>query len=560
MAEPEDLTQVSPLQRGQLALAQGAWADARDHFAAALAVAETPEALEGLSWTAWWLNDATTLFQMRERALQQYRARHDLQGAARMAIWLSSDYVDFRGEAAVANGWRQRARRLLGGLALTPEHGWLALLEGDAALLLEDDTAAARRAGQEATGVGRRLGITDLQMLGRALEGIALVSEGRIEEGMDRLDEAAAAALAGEVEESFSVAWAMCYLIYACERVRDYDRAAQWCEEMRAFAQRVQTRFARGVCRAHYGGILIWRGKWGEAEAELSGATEDLLASRPPLAAEGLVRLAELRRRQGRLDVAADLLGQVEWHPLASLSLAEIALDQGNATHAVELLERLLRHLPRENKTQRIAALELLVRAQATRGDGDQASEALAGLQSISRTLNTLPVRGATSFCAGIVASARRDDEEARRHFEDAVVLFERAGAPYEAARARIELARVLARIGRQVDARRQASAAQHSLSGLGAAREADRAAAVLQRDVAPDQAEPHTRGIPGNLTRRELDVLRLVADGRADREIAARLALSEHTVHRHIANILSKLGVSSRAAAVARAAHDGSV
>jgi hypothetical protein len=69
------------------------------------------------------------------------------------------------------------------------------------------------------------LGITDLEMLGLATEGLALVTEGKLKEGMWRLDEAAAAALGGEFEGFVGVGWTCCYLIYACERVRDYDRA-----------------------------------------------------------------------------------------------------------------------------------------------------------------------------------------------------------------------------------------------------------------------------------------------------------------------------------------------
>jgi len=90
-----------------------------------------------------------------------------------MAIWLASDHLDFRGEEAIANGWRQRARRLLDGLEPTPEHGWLALHEGDIALFSRDDTAAAKRYAQEAVELGRRLVVQDLEVLGLAMEGIA---------------------------------------------------------------------------------------------------------------------------------------------------------------------------------------------------------------------------------------------------------------------------------------------------------------------------------------------------------------------------------------------------
>jgi len=537
-------------------MTQSAWQEARRCYEAILAAGESPEALEGLSWAAWWLGDSTTVFASRERAFHLYRSGQDVRGAARMALWLSSDYLEFRGESAVANGWRQRARRLLGGLDVTPEHGWLAVVEGDAALLFENDTGVARRAAKEAAEVGRLVDLADLQVMGLAMEGIALVTEGHVLEGMNRLDEAAAGALGGELREVFTPQWALCYLLYACERVRDYDRAAQWCERMREFAERVRFEFGMGICRAHYGAILVWRGKWDEAEAELATAVH-LMASRPPAVAEGAVRLADLRRRQGNTEAARRLLSDIEWHPLGALGLAEIALDEGNAGEAADLIDRLLRQLPAENMTERFAAIELLVRVHARLKDVDRAAETLAVLQSIAKAVNTLPLHGAVSFSAGMVASAQGDIDGARRQFEDAVVLFERAGAPYERARARIELAEACAQLGRHSEAARHATGALESLRALGALAQAERAAALLRRLAAPDSG-PRDADASGLLTRREQEVLRLVAAGMSDREIAARLILSEHTVHRHIANLMGKLGVPSRAAAVAHAAQQG--
>ena len=153
-----------------------------------LAREETPEALEGLSWASWWLSDAPATFDSRERAYRLYRARDDRRGAARLALWIASDYVDFRGELAIANGWRQRARRLLEGLDPVPEHGWLALHEGAIALELNEDPVAGKRLGREVAEFGRRLGVIDLEMLDLAMEGLALVSEGQVDEGMRCLD------------------------------------------------------------------------------------------------------------------------------------------------------------------------------------------------------------------------------------------------------------------------------------------------------------------------------------------------------------------------------------
>jgi ATP/maltotriose-dependent transcriptional regulator MalT len=380
-------------------------------------------------------------------------------------------------------------------------------------------------------------------MVGLALEGLALVSEGRVEEGMRRLDEATAAAVAGELRDLNAVGASCCYLIFACERVRDYDRAAQWCERVKEFCRRWRIRPLFAVCRTHYAAVLVWRGAWAEAERELAAATEELEATRPAMAVEGVVRLAELRRRQGRRDEAAELFGRVELHPLAQLGQAALALDRGDSTSALDAVDRYLRRLSPEDVTERVPALELAARALAAKGQLDEARRALAELEATAATVATDPLRASAALTAGVVAAAGGDDDGARRAFEDAVELFQRSGAPFEAATTRAALARVLARLGRKAAADEQARRARETLARLGA-----RADAIL----GPVDDEP--RSALG-LSRRELEVLRLLAHGLSNREIAERLVLSEHTVHRHVANILRKLGVGSRSAAAAVAA-----
>ncbi|GIV82766.1 MAG: helix-turn-helix transcriptional regulator [Anaerolineae bacterium] len=548
---------VNPLSAGHSALARGEWEEARVAFEEALGREQAPEALEGLSWACWWLNDAPALFHTRQRAFQQFRKQGDPRGAARMAIWIASDYVDFRGQMAIANGWRQRARRLLQGLGVVPEHGWLILHEGAIAIEIDNDPAVARQLGAEAAEVGRRLGVIDLEMIGMAMQGLALVSEGEIEEGIALLDEAMTAAVGEELEQLFSIGWITCYLIYACERMRDFDRAAQWCQKMEELARRWRFRFWFGICRAHYAGVLTWRGNWQEAEAELEDATRELQRSRPPYAAEGLVRLGELRRRQGRLDEAAELFTQAEGHPLALLGSAQVTLERGDAREAEALLQKFLRQTPEENKTLRAPAYELLVRTYIALGDSQQASASLETLRDIATAVRTQLLLASATFAEGMVVVAAADYQTACYRFEDAVDLFQRSNAPYEASRARIELANVLYALGRLEAAQKVARLALDSAQSIGALREAERAAALLQQLSAAIQ-DPAGAARSSPLTPREVEVLRLVAQGLSDKEIATRLTISEHTVHRHIANILTKLDVPSRAAAVAFAAQNG--
>jgi len=403
--------------------------------------------------------------------------------------------------------------------------------------------------------VARAAGSIDYEMLGRSLQGLALVASGAVAEGMRLLDEVNTAIVAGELTNQVAIGLSSCYLIAACERVRDYDRAVQWCARLKVFCEKWGLRPLFAVCRTQYASICLWRGTWLEAEQELSAATGELAATRPAMTADGLVRLADLRRRQGRLVEASSLFEQAGHHPLAALGRAELAFDRGDARAAAESAERYLRRVPLHNRTDRVVALDLLVRALAAAGDGDGARTALAELQGIANVVGTAPLRATASLAAGYVALGAGDGDAARRHLEDAVDLFLASSAPYELARARIALARALGLLGRIGPAVDETQRALDLLLELHAELEISRAKTLMQ-ELSASSGKPSPA--PAGLTAREIEVLRLVADGLNNQVIAERLFLSEHTVHRHVANILNKLSVSSRAAAVAQAARRG--
>jgi LuxR family maltose regulon positive regulatory protein len=530
-------------------LREARWATARASFEAALTVEETPEAFEGLSWAAWWLDEGDAVFDARERAYHLYRTRGDAAAAARMATWLAADQLDFRGARAVASGWLRRAHRLLDPLEPGPEHGWLAFHEGFLAHAEGDRDTACTLARQVAE-LGRRFGVADLEMLGLALEGGALVASAEVEDGMRCLDEATAAALAGEATIPISGAWACCFLVSACASVLDFERAAEWCDRIADFAERYGSRYMLGFCRAEYGSVHLWRGRWSEAELMLTASVEDFSSSRPAWVASALVGLAELRRRQGSIAEAAALLDRAGSSSAEQLCRARLALDSGSTREAADLLERLLRRLPEHRKIARIPALELLARARIARGELDAARSAVAALRESVRLIGTAPLEACADLAEGTLAAAEADRERARTLLEDAVDRFEASGAPYEAACARLELATSLAASGREAAARQEAAAAFAALSELGARPESERARRLLEAPGG-DEALPE-------LTRREREVLRLLAEGLTNRQIAERLVVSEHTVHRHVANILRKLDLSSRTAAAAHAAQSG--
>lgn len=528
-----------PLPEARQHLARGAWNDARAELETVLASEPAcAEALEGLGWALFWLDDPEASFARREEAYRLYLDRGDKAPAARVATGMAVDAADVHG-LAVASGWLQRARTLLGGLDAGPEHGWLALWEGHFARMFEHDLDRALEHALRAQELARTFGLGDLELLGGALEGLVKVTAGDVRDGMRQLDEAAAAAVAGEFSDLDAVANTCCLLLHACERVRDYDRAAQWGDRIEALSGRWHIGSVFVFCQVEHAAMMIGRGEYAEAERELEAALATIEVKRPLAAGAAAAQLGDLRRRQGRIDEALALFARAEGNTLAILGQAAIALDRGEAERCGELVDRLHRRRMAEKWVERAIALELLVRARRD-------AEAMRELRETAQKLGTDIIRA-----IGVSAEAvmTEDAAERRRCLEDAVDLFERARAPYEAARARLDLSTALRMLGREQFAREELVAARDAFRRLGAVADEARAEALL-RDIVPSRKS--TAASP--LTKRETEVLRLVARGMSDKEVAASLHLSEHTVHRHVANILGKLDVSSRAAAVGMA------
>ncbi|MEO8286276.1 MAG: LuxR C-terminal-related transcriptional regulator [Chloroflexota bacterium] len=537
------------------------WSGAEAHFRSVLALRETPEAWEGLGLALWWRNDLEEMFSIRERAYALYRAAGNRRGAGRVALWLAWDYLGILGQMAVANGWMQRAHNLLDDLHPCGEQGWLALRESENAILWDNDPVTARALAAKGADIGRALGLIDLEMFGLALEGFTLVSEGKVDQGMRRLDEATAAAISGEMSNVTAIGATCCCLIFACERVYDYDRALQWCERLKDYCERISYVPLLGVCRSHYAGMLLWSGAWKQAEEELAEATRILQATRPAFLAEAIVRQGFLRFQQGRLDEAVLLFEQSSYFPHAQLGLGQLALDLGEAESALDYARRYLRQIPTENLTTQVEGLELMARAHLALANFDEAKATCDKLAAIAREVETAPLLAISNLITGLVAAATGDHDSARNYLEDASDLFARSSAPYEMGRARLALARSLGSLGRLSAAEREAQVALQAFRELGAERQVAHAEALLHHlqhlRNAPSAQEAGSHKLQ-LLSERQLEVLKLIAQGRGDQEIADWLSLSPHTVHRHVTNILSRLDVSSRAAAVAYAAREG--
>lgn len=551
------------IKTGEEALGRADWQTAYDAFLRAAQVEESARLQEQLGWSAWWLNKPDACFEALERAYQLYADGGDRSGAARVAIWLARARMEFKAEHAIANGWLQRAHSHLDGLDESPELGWLLLFEGHLALIGKRDTEKSRTLARKAITIGKTFQEVDIEMWGRALDGLSLVVAGDVNAGMQQLDEAAAIGVAGEAKDLNAIAATCCYLIHACERTLDHERAKQWYERTKEICRRWHFSALFAVCRTQYAFIMMCQGLWTEAEMELLSAREELLKYRPSVVPLCDLRLAELRRLQGQFDDATQLFSAMESHPVSVLGRGLIALDQGDVVSALGLAERYLRRVPPTDRIERASGLKLLLRAQIALKRLDEARVTVGEILAIAAAISIDPLKGAASFCSGLLSFASDDLETSRQQFEDAFDYYDRARMPFDAARARLELATVLQELERSDHARTEAQRALDTFQKLGATFEEQRCLAFLQSIVGDTTSAMTESFRKMGFTRREGEILTLIAAGKSNEEIAEQLFLSVRTVERHVSNIYQKMGVSgktARAAAVAYAAKAGLV
>lgn len=441
----------------------------------------------------------------------------------------------------MANGWFQRAHRLLDELGPVGEQVWLALREAELSYHTAGDMAYTRELAAGARKLAADLELLDAEMMGLALEGL-----GEVDEGLRRLDEATVAAVGGELGSYKAVAAICCFMIFACERVRDIERASQWCEQYMAYCHRNDMPGYLAFCRARHASVLAARGRWAEAEVELERAREELQA-RPAWSLTVFERLGDLRRRQGRFDEAGALFERAQPHPGGIVGAGRLALDQGDLGTALELAEGMLDRVPEADRVERLAALELLVRARCARGEATVCEEAVAELEAVAEIAGSDWLTAMASHCRGQLVLAAGDADAATQPLQLALDGYLRARLPFESALVRLDLARAWQAVGRHESVVEQARTAGDSFEGLGATAETAKAGAVLRELSRTDDASTG-----GGLSSRETQVLRLLARGASNQEIADELVVSRHTVRRHVSNLLSKLGVASRTAAVA--------
>lgn len=537
------------LDSARVALERGEWAAARDVLQPVVDAGESAEAAVDLSSALWWLGDMAGCIDLLERAYAWSRKADDGLLSATCALRLAFHHHEHLASPAAAAGWLARAARIVGERSLRALEGELTLLRAT----LEEDPVAGEAWAREALERGRATGEVDLELCALAQLGALLVAQGRTREGIALVDEAMAACLGGEAKRIDTVAFTSCTMMMCCLHGADFDRALQWIRATERFAGRYSSPFHDVECRTIHGAVLFATGAWAQAEETLKRAIELSRAFVPRHHIEGLATLAQLRIAQGRTEEAIHLVAGAETHSASVPVLARAYLAAGRADLAEAAARGRLDAIERDRLESGVI-LEILGEAVIAQGRSPEAAELGRGLLERGQRCDSVifAARGARLLGHALVES---EPESAAHHLGVAEAAFTGLGMPYEAARARLARARAL----RAVDPAAAELAGRASLAAfetLGARTDADHAAALLRA-----LGVKAGRGGPGpkdELSRREEEVLELVALGLSNPEIAARLFLSRKTVEHHVASILAKLGLRSRSEAAAAAVRRG--
>ena len=531
------------LAKGRKAYSRRAWREACASFAAADgAMSLAAEDLELLATSAYMLGRGDDYLNGLERAYRLYLDADELSRAVRCAFWMGL-YCALAGNAGRAGGWFARGQRLLDRTGRDcVERGYLRLplmFRHEAAGHLE----AATEIAAEAAAVGERFGDLDLFALAVHSQGTFEVKQGRVREGLALLDEAMVAVAAEELSP-IPTGLVYCGVILGCQEAYDLRRAQEWTAALSRWCERQPDMVAfSGRCLTHRAEIMYLRGTWEAALDEAQRARRRCAEGHNELASgEALYVQGELHRLRGALAAAENDYREAGRHgrePQPGMALLRLA--QGNGRAAAAAIRRTLDEAT--ERPQRARLLPACVEIMLAIGDAETAGEACAELERVAAEYDTGMLAAMAAHARGAVELAAGGARAAAIALRRAVRLWQELQAPYEAARSRALLALACRALRDHDGAALEREAAREVFAALEATTDLARLASTTQ---------PVRCGASSDLTARELEVLRLVAAGNSNRQIARELVLSEHTVARHVQNIFAKLDVSSRTAASA--------
>jgi DNA-binding NarL/FixJ family response regulator len=499
-----------------------------------------PDDLESLAQAAFWLGHPREAISARRLAYDLHRDAGDHVRAARACWQLFHNHFELD-ETAAASGWLSRARRHISEVPNSVEAGYVAIAAAMWAGHLRNHDEAVEQA-TAALELGQARGDRNLAAWALAMSGGMHVARGDVAEGVAILDEAMIETVSGELVP-FVTGWIYCFLLKTCQGLGDIGRARAWTETaVRWSDQHGVDSWYPGVCRLHRCEVASLHGEWTSAEQEALRVAEELAPFGNYLIAEGQYIAGEIRRLRGEYDLAEAAFRRA--HELGhdpQPGLALLRLAQHDAQGAANQLRLALIGGPSQ-PMPRARLLTAHVQAELALDDTDAAGSSIDELAKLARSSQSRLLWGLLAMSHGALLLAQDDVDRAVPLLREAASTFQQLECPYEVAQVRMSLGAAARKAGDEETAVLEFEAAAASFARLGAKPDAGEASALAGR----------TTRNPQDLSDREVEVLRLLARGLSNREIAATLVISEHTVRRHLSNLFRKIGVTSRSAATA--------
>jgi DNA-binding CsgD family transcriptional regulator len=502
--------------------------------------------LEQLGLAAYLAGQESDSIAVHTRAHTVALAKGDTRQAARSAFWVAFVLIGAR-DITRAAGWGARARRLLDENQHDCVECGYVMLPQAIEQVMSGNLHVAETTFGDAERIGERFADADLTSLARQGRGRALVARGRVSEGVALLDEAMVAVTAGELSPMVSGV-VYCNVIAACFDMLDIQRAQAWTEALNEWCKLEPGVVPyRGDCRAYRAEILHLHGRWPEAIDEARRATESLAATNRSGTGIAAYAMAEVHRLRGDASAADEGYRLASEHgraPQPGLALLRLAQGQRDAARAA--IDRVMAEPShgRQRADVLAAAVEILLASNDLTGAGRAADE----LKVMANTFDSTWLRAMSAAADGAVQCRAGHAREALAPLRAALTGWHDLDAPYQAACVQVIIGRACWALHDADGARMEWDNAARAFRQCGAAPALAEVEALMQQPLTIDQP------VSGVLTAREVEVLRLIAQGKTNRAIARALDISEKTVARHVSNIFTKLDLSTRSAAAAYA------